>query len=342
MAQGSLQLAWAPKEREDTLLSGLGSLQKSSEYSDVTLVSEDGKQLRAHRAVVAACSSALKKVFANSSELNNMNLYMYGMKYIDLAAILDFMYQGKAMVDMESLESFMRAAKELKVVGLADMDMGVEESDKEVEKKPLDSTKMPKKTKKVPRTEEFNCSICTFSCKKESNLTKHISIEHNSDYLHDMNQDNEVNTTDKDNLDHNVVASESLEEDTSTQQDFICTHCGFICNSEHVMKNHEKENHANLSAKYRCCEFGELCDFGTESKGSLKQHEKDVHGIIRVCSKCDFKATSEAEYQRHLRSSHRVKSMNVFPCPECEYKAKTQENLDRHIEFIVHRPKVDI
>ena len=85
---------------------------------------EDGQQVEAHKVILAASSPFFQKLLRRSKHPHPL-IYMRGMKYEDLLAIVDFLYLGEANVYQENLDSFLAIAEELQLKGL----MGKSESD---------------------------------------------------------------------------------------------------------------------------------------------------------------------------------------------------------------------
>ena len=65
--------------------------------SDVTLASEDGKQVKAHRAVLSSCSPVLRKILLEMSDPDPV-LDMKGMTMEEISLLLKFIYTGEVMV----------------------------------------------------------------------------------------------------------------------------------------------------------------------------------------------------------------------------------------------------
>ena len=90
---------------------------------NVTLACEDGQQVEAHKVILAASSPFFQKLLGRSKHPHPL-IYMRGMKYENLLAIVDFLYRGEANVYQENLDSFLAIAEELQLKGL----MGKSES----------------------------------------------------------------------------------------------------------------------------------------------------------------------------------------------------------------------
>ena len=90
-----------------------------TEFTDVTLACEDGRQIEAHKVILAASSPFFQNLFnKNVKRYHHPLIYMKGVKFEDLSAIIDFLYLGEANVFQESLDSFLGIAEELKLRGL--------------------------------------------------------------------------------------------------------------------------------------------------------------------------------------------------------------------------------
>ena len=98
--------------------STFGSLREDTEFADVTLACENGKQVEAHKVILAASSPFFQNLLKTNKHSHPM-IYMRGLKSEDLLAILDFLYHGEANIYQENLDSFLAIAEELKLKGLS-------------------------------------------------------------------------------------------------------------------------------------------------------------------------------------------------------------------------------
>ena len=88
-----------------------------NDFTDVTLVCEDGTQIEAHRLVLAGGS----KLFNSLLRLKkgpNSSMYLRGLKSKDLTAIVDFLYHGEIKIDQDNLHDFLEIAEEFQLKGL--------------------------------------------------------------------------------------------------------------------------------------------------------------------------------------------------------------------------------
>lgn len=96
----------------------LDSLRTQEDLVDVTLSCE-GKKIRAHKVLLSACSSYFRDIFKENPCQHPVIIFK-NVKYDDLFAIIEFMYQGEVNVVQDSLPSFLNTAELLSVQGLTD------------------------------------------------------------------------------------------------------------------------------------------------------------------------------------------------------------------------------
>lgn len=115
MTSDKLLLNWS--DFQDTVTTSFRKLQADADFSDVTLVCEDGHQVEAHRVILASCSPFFDTVLRRNTHPHPL-IYMRGLKVEDLEAVVNFIYQGEVSVNQSDLEGFLKVAAELKLKGL--------------------------------------------------------------------------------------------------------------------------------------------------------------------------------------------------------------------------------
>lgn len=116
---GSQQFCLKWKSHYSNLLSALDQLLFSESFTDVTLACE-GFSLKAHKAVLSACSPFFQNLFAEN-QCQHPIVILKDFKFNELRAIVDFMYHGEVNVSREQLASLLKAAEALQVKGLTDL-----------------------------------------------------------------------------------------------------------------------------------------------------------------------------------------------------------------------------
>merc|ERR1711953_1128214 len=98
---------------ESNISAAFKELRDDKDFFDVTLACDDD-QLLAHKVILSACSPFFKTVLRRNRHQHPL-LYLKGVKYQQLVAVLNFMYHGEVNVAQEELNSFLAIAEELKV-----------------------------------------------------------------------------------------------------------------------------------------------------------------------------------------------------------------------------------
>ena len=117
-----LCLQW--NDFKDNVNCAFRSLREDADFADVTLACEDGKQVEAHKVILAASSPFFQNLLRKNNDHAQPLIYMRGMKSEDLVAIVDFLYCGEANVFQENLDSFLAIAEELQLKGLTEQGRG--------------------------------------------------------------------------------------------------------------------------------------------------------------------------------------------------------------------------
>ena len=98
----------------DHLREMLCSMMSSNELTDVTLVSEDKKQFKAHKAILSASSLAFKSII-NLENLSIQIIYLKDIQSLEVETILNFIYLGEATIYQDRLDEFLNVAKSLEI-----------------------------------------------------------------------------------------------------------------------------------------------------------------------------------------------------------------------------------
>ena len=88
-----------------------------TDFSDVTLVTEDGGQLSAHKVILASCSPLFKRLFQKNPNGHPL-LYLMGVQLSQLQQLLSYIYLGQCDLTQDQLPAFMATGKQLEVEGL--------------------------------------------------------------------------------------------------------------------------------------------------------------------------------------------------------------------------------
>jgi len=105
---------------ETNISTAFREIREEKDLLDCTL-SCGPQQLQAHKLILSACSPFFRTVFKQNPHPHPL-LFLKGISYTDLQAIITFMYHGEVNVAQEDLSNFLQVAEELKVKGLSEQE----------------------------------------------------------------------------------------------------------------------------------------------------------------------------------------------------------------------------
>ena len=113
-SEGKFCLRW--NDFESNISVAFREIREEKDFFDVTLSVGD-RQVQAHKLILSACSPFFRGVLRNNPHAHPL-LYLKGVAFADLTAVLNFMYHGEVNIAQEELNSFLAVAEELQVKGL--------------------------------------------------------------------------------------------------------------------------------------------------------------------------------------------------------------------------------
>jgi len=78
----------------------------NDEYTDVTLMCEDKKHIKAHKNILSACSSVFKDI-VKLDQSSKPIIYLRGINFSELESIMQFIYLGEATFYEERMNEFL-------------------------------------------------------------------------------------------------------------------------------------------------------------------------------------------------------------------------------------------
>ena len=252
-----LCLQW--NDFQDNIKNAFANLREDTNFSDVTLACEDGQQVEAHKVVLAASSPFFQRLFGRIKHSHPL-IYMKGVKFDDILAILDFLYHGEANVTQEKLESFLSIAEELQLKGLAGKtdtyveDFGDDQKHEIPYNKPIfhKTTKSPKKrctsstsnkanyeaesNQTVANTNNFSGDLDGLEEKVKSMMVKGqnlLASGHGKAYVCNVCGKEGGNTAIKDHIEANHLEGITVP----------CNHCDKSFRSRNALRKHIMREH---------------------------------------------------------------------------------------------------
>ena len=183
----------------DHLKSMMKELMTNEDFSDVTLVTEDKKQIKAHLHILRTFSPFFKDIFKKEKNSNQI-IYLRGVQYSELESVMQFIYLGEATLNEERMDEFLAVAKSLEIKDLymAEIETKVQPKNEAI---PFDPVTSPEKlgeqnltpdpdkifreallVKEEIRIAKLACDHCPYRAKKTNYLTRHIESMHKGKY----------------------------------------------------------------------------------------------------------------------------------------------------------------
>ena len=241
------------------------SLVGKKEFSDVTLVSDDGTRIPSHQVILASGCAFFEKLLVEETSKNPL-IFMRGVDASLLDPLLNFLYTGRAEVSEDLITKFVALAEDLGVEGLAKtspdqdkdpIDTTIEEGaeDDKADVANIIARSLEDPIKEEPKTTNFpkKCQKCQAVFNDRDNWTKHVRIHPNP---------------------KNASMIKLPERDSEG-----LLHC-FDCNKKvkchsnfrrHVQKNH-------LKIDYKCYQF----DFQHRDAHVMSRHRKKHKADVTI------------------------------------------------------------
>ena len=196
MNQDKYNLNW--HTYSDHLRDMLHEMLMSKELTDVTLVCDDKRQLKAHKIVLSACSSVFKKII-NDLPQNSSVIYLRGIQHQEMESILEFMYLGVTTFYQERMGELLNVAKNLEIKEIGknvnvDCDEGDVKNDdleisetnleleSEIDNSIADGNDYPSYHTQISNQSHaggmFDCQQCQKKFTTKGNLKTHFQSEH--------------------------------------------------------------------------------------------------------------------------------------------------------------------
>ena len=272
-------------------------------FTDVTLASEDGNTITAHKVILAYSSPYLYSILQTEKKILDSPVTL-PVKYVHLQSLVEYIYLGETRVEVLMVKEFLGVAKKLQISGLwshmNDSPNKILETSPQIVKPPvtqeISETAIPSVNQSLKTDIEiskkgskpgtkYSCHQCDFKATLKRDLKNHNELKH-------------------------VKEVEKIQ----------CDECGYIC-SKGALYQH---NLLHKGVKLFC----DKCNYTTFKSCHLKDHVKNVHEPeYSFCDQCVYQTKRASKLKLHKEQEHDGK---LLTCNLCEYTAKIVDRIDDH------------
>ena len=307
MFQEEYSLTW--QNYSDHLRTVLKELMNNEEFSDVTLVTEDKKQIKANIHVLSACSPLFKDIL-NKEKGSSTLMYLRGIQHSELESIIQFIYLGEATLHEERMDEVLAVAKSLEIKELynAEAVANIEAEEKLFESS---SESEPSETTVKLNLEQL---LKTSDPDQVQSQSKHSKRKGEVRKRYKCGQCPNAYLLGSSLWRHNRSAHLGVR--------YPCDQCDYQATLKQRLTVHIQSRHDNI--KYAC----DQCDYQATNKYNLTVHIQSIHDNIKyACDQCDYQATNKHGLTVHIQSRHdNIK----YACDQCDHQATQKGHLNIH------------
>ena len=279
MNQEKYNLRW--QTYTDHLKIMMKELMMNEDFSDVTIVTEDKKQVKANINILSVCSPLLKDIFKKENNSNSI-IYLRGIQYPEIESIIQFIYLGEVNIYEDRMDEFLAVGKLLEIKELSNAVI-------ETSNKPKEELRTNDPLTLTEKVEEKYVLSDQISIKQAAQERIGTVVNSNGKYKCEQCE--------------NTYASQgSLNKHKQTIHEGIkydCYECEKRFTTQGILNKHILSVHEGV--KYAC----DQCDSKASTEWNLSQHILDKHkGVKYSCNHCDYQATRRGNLKQHVKRLH--------------------------------------
>ena len=257
MGEERYNLTW--NNFSDHLRSMLLDMMEMNYLTDVTIVCDDQKIIKAHKFILSACSPVFKTIIDNVSHETAV-IYLRGIKFEEMEALLEFMYKGQVTLDQNKINEFITVAKNLQMRELDHLQTGftVTEDNIDDENEKVNAGQIIQEVKQEQTTKPFKYDHCNFESKSLAMVNQ---VRRYGCTLCEKEFTRQSGLRDHVNLIHNGIKNHQ------------CNICSYKTAKKGNLKVHVLSVHCEGENRFKCS----ACDYSTMIHSNLKVHTNKHH-----------------------------------------------------------------
>ena len=110
MEEDTFCLKWS--EYNSSISQSFEEFRDVSEFCDLTFISDDKQQFKAHKVILAASSAFFRNILSNMNhpyQQAHSMLFLNGIHSAELKALLEFIYQGEVKMEKQNIATYCTA-----------------------------------------------------------------------------------------------------------------------------------------------------------------------------------------------------------------------------------------
>lgn len=157
---------------------------KTNQFADVTLVSDELIPFRVNKFVLSANSPMMKEIFLGNPH-DNPSIYLKGYNKLELKSVLELIYFGETIFDIERIELLVKIIEEFHLTGFEIPIKNL--NDRRSREKKKYNSKVPRKSKDVDifgdkigskKDVIYECNYCDYKSNKSWSVRTHQESRH--------------------------------------------------------------------------------------------------------------------------------------------------------------------
>ena len=246
-------------------------LRENQRLFDVTLVTDDGQHVQAHKIILSAGSNFFSDIFMKSNH-SNMLVYLKGISSDKLELVINFIYSGEVSLAQEHLKMFIETGKELQVKGLEGELIEVDEYTNEKQSFPQQNEQ---------RYDDYEYGKINPGSAEDDN----DAVDKMKGKILESGTNNELG----------LQINEMIEKNEGVWR---CKICGKATNKNSNIREHAERH---MKGIFSACQN---CSKTFTNRPSLKKHISRFHSELFSCNICERTGMKKGAFQKHNKKHH--------------------------------------
>ena len=236
----------------------------NEDFSDITLVTEDKKHIKANMNILSACSPVFKEILKKEKNSNQI-MYLRGVQFSEMESIIQFIYLGEATFYEERMDEFLAVAKSLEIKELCNADPVKTDEPKE---EPL----MIETNDDLNYEPSLDPETYIENLEEQTLMSDHIRME---------------------------APKEKKKKDVGVNSRYDCNQCLKTYSSGCALRRHKQTVHQGVMYPCNQCDYQ-----AKQQSNLTVHIQSKHEGIKYVCDLCDYQATQQRHLKEHFQAKH--------------------------------------